>query len=77
MQLDATAPIAIKIADLSSIDDLVAENPRQLTKPALLWQLRHRDKNGLAPACVRMGKKLLISKSRYEAWLGTRAGAAS
>lgn len=66
----------IGLEDLYSIPALVAAYPRILTVTALRWQLRHREQNGLAQCCVRLGKKLLISKSRYEAWLASRAGAA-
>jgi hypothetical protein len=64
----------LRLDDLSTVDDLAAKFPSLLTVPTLRWQLRHRDENGLAPACVRVGKKLLISRSRYENWLATRAG---
>lgn len=43
----------------------------------LRWQLRHRRTNGLAACCVQIGKKLLISKSRYERRLATQAGRAT
>ena len=56
------------------MEGLAAAHPKILTVPTLRWQLRHRDSNGLALACVSVGKKLLISRSRYEAWLATRAG---
>lgn len=67
----------IPLDDLYSIDALASEFPKLLTVPTLRWQLRHRDTNGLAWACVPLGKKLLISRSRYEAWLATRAGVAA
>lgn len=81
MQGESNQPAAdsgqIALADLRSIDDMVHEHPKLLSVPTLRWQLRHRDVNGLAPACVRVGKKLLISKTRYEQWLARRAGAAA
>lgn len=73
-----TAPSgAIALDDLDTVEGLAARFPRLLTVPTLRWQLRHRDSNGLAPACVAVGKKLLISRTRYEAWLATRAGRAA
>jgi hypothetical protein len=30
--------------------------------------------DGMAECCVAVGKKLLISKTRYEAWLADQAG---
>jgi hypothetical protein len=66
---------AIALDDLDTVEGLAASFPRLLSVPTLRWQLRHRDTNGLAVACVPVGKKLLISRSRYETWLATRAGA--
>lgn len=74
MQPHQSTTDAVHLADLNTIDGLVAAHPALLSTATLRWQLRHRDTNGLAPACVRLGKKLLISKSRYETWLATRAG---
>lgn len=72
-----SAPVgAIALDDLDTVEGMAARYPRLLTVPTLRWQLRHRDSNGLAVACVPLGKKLLISRSRYEAWLATRAGSA-
>lgn len=66
---------AISLDNLHTIDQMVELHPKILTVPALRWQLRHRDTNGLASACVRVGKKLLICRPRYEQWLTGRAGA--
>lgn len=65
---------AIPLTDLRSVEELAAEHPRILTIKTLRYQLRHRAVNGLAPCCVAIGKKLLISKTRYEGWLATQAG---
>jgi hypothetical protein len=70
----ATPAAAIELDDLYTVESLAEAAPRLLSVPTLRWQLRHRDTNGLAPACVAVGKKLLISRSRYEVWLATRAG---
>ena len=67
-------PEAIPLGDLRSVEELAAEHPRILQVSTLRWQLRHRAENGLADCCVAIGKKLLISKSRYEGWLATQAG---
>jgi hypothetical protein len=68
----STEPLALD--DLFPIEELAAAFPRLLTVRTLRWQLRHREQNGLGDACVRIGKKLLISRSRYECWLATRVG---
>ena len=67
----------IGLDDIVSVEELVARHPGILTRTGLKWQIRHRHENGLAPAVVTMGKRLLLSRSRYEAWLGKRAGASS
>ncbi len=71
MQSIAACPIGLD--DLFTLEQFAAQFPHAITVAALRWQLRHRDSNGLAPAVVRIGKKLCISKSRYEAWLATQA----
>ena len=65
---------AINLNDLKTIEGLVEENTQALTVSLLRWQLRHRYENGLANCCVRAGKRILISKSRYEKWLAANAG---
>lgn len=65
---------SLALDDLYPLEDFVAAFPNILTVPTLRWQLRHRDINGLAPACVRIGKRLLISKTRYESWLSSQTG---
>lgn len=76
MQPQSTAD-TMSLNDLNTVDQLAAAFPNILSVPALRWQLRHRDENGLAVACVRVGKKLLIHRPRYEAWLSGRAGKAA
>lgn len=66
--------VAINLNDLKTIECLVDENPQALTVSLLRWQLRHRYENGLANCCVKAGKRILISKSRYEQWLAANAG---
>lgn len=61
------------LENLRSIDALVAEYPDHLTEQTLRWQLRHRQTNGLGSACVKIGKRLMLSKPRYFAWLESRA----
>jgi hypothetical protein len=75
MQNQATDTGAISIDDLATIPALVAQFPHVLSEATLRWQLRFRDTNGLNAAVVPMGKKLMISKTRYERWLATQAGA--
>ncbi len=66
---------SLTLDDLYPVEKLAADHPGRLTVATLRWQLRHRADNGLASACVRVGRKLLISKTRYERWLGSRVDA--
>lgn len=72
MNTPSTSPAAIPLDDLYAIEDLPKTNPRVINVTGLRWQLRHRKENGLASACLRIGKRILISKSRYEQWLATQ-----
>ncbi|MDO3553085.1 hypothetical protein [Ralstonia pseudosolanacearum] len=63
----------IELSDLYTVQQLAARYPHILSVLTLRYQLRNRDANGLAKACVRIGKKLLISHSRYQAWLAETA----
>ncbi len=65
---------AISIGDLYDIHKFAEAHSHLLNTTTLRWQLRHRDTNGLASAVVQIGRRLFISKSRYEAWLATQAG---
>jgi hypothetical protein len=73
MQTQEAQNDAITLDDLFTVSELAATS-RHLKEATLRWQLRNRDINGLAAACVQIGKKLLISKSRYERWLATQIG---
>ena len=73
MQTQEAQGDSIALDDLYAVGEL-ASTSRHLKEATLRWQLRNRDTNGLAIACVHVGKKLLISKTRYELWLGTQAG---
>lgn len=64
----------LELTDLCTAGELAAEHPRVLNLWTVREQLRHRQKNGLAHACVRVGRRLLISRSRYRAWLTSRLG---
>jgi hypothetical protein len=63
----------IALGDLSPIDALARAYPGVLTVQLLRWQLRYRETNGLGSAVVRIGKRLFISRSRYEHWLAQQA----
>jgi hypothetical protein len=69
----AICAVPVRLDDLYTVDSLVGQYPAFLSIPTLRWQLRHREANALVHCCVKSGKKLLISKSRYEQWLAGQA----
>ena len=71
MQTATHTPIAL--SDLFSVKDFTERHSGILSKTTLQWQLRQRDTNGLSSACVRIGRRVLISESRYEQWLSTQS----
>lgn len=72
--MEHQAANGFSLNDLKTIKGLVKENPEILSEATLRWQLRHRRENGLSSCCVRSGKNILISQSRYETWLASQAG---
>lgn len=66
---------AIPLDDLHTVEDFAAQHARIFTESTLRWQLRSRASNGLDElgAVVKIGKRLLISKTRFEQWLATQA----
>jgi hypothetical protein len=72
MQETQTPVERVDPASLYSVDALAAKYPAVVTAKSLRWQLRHRDENGLARACVKVGKKLLIEEPRWCEWLAQR-----
>jgi hypothetical protein len=71
----SSATRAAVLNDLATLEGLVEESQGVLSMSMLRWQLRHRQENGLSAACVRVGKRILISRSRYDAWLTSQIGA--
>jgi len=64
--MEQTNPEEVKLDDLVTINELAKQFPNILTVQTLRWHLRHRHQNGLDKCCVRLGKKLLLVKSRIE-----------
>ena len=60
--------------DLVATEGLVEESGGVLSMSMLRWQLRHRQENGLSTACVKVSKRILISRTRYGAWLESQIG---
>ena len=61
--------------DLATIEQLVADAPEILTISSIRWALRHRHENGLSASCVRLGKRILISRRGFADWLTGQGGA--
>lgn len=65
----------LDLNDLYAIEDLAEKHPRVLSVGTLRHQLNQRHTNGLAGACVKVGKRLLISESGYRQWLAQQGTA--
>lgn len=63
---------AISLEDLFTADEIVAAFPKIITSNTLRWHLHNRRKNGLDRAVLKIRRKMLISKSRFEVWLATQ-----
>jgi hypothetical protein len=58
--------------DWVPLEQFVAEHPNLGDANVQRWLLRYRATNGLASAVRKVGKRLLISKTRYAAWIAAR-----
>jgi hypothetical protein len=67
-----TTDETFSLSDLRSIEDLAAEYPKVLKPNTLRNQLRHRRANGLDACTVWVGRRLMVIKPRYVAWLASR-----
>ena len=72
--LQTTTTPAPALDDWKTLPEFIAMDPQKFSERTLRWYLRGRAENGLAPAVTRLGKRVLISKSRFESWLADRAG---
>ena len=63
-----TPPMAPALPDLAPPDDL-AQEIAWLTKPQLDWLIRTRSENGLDRATYKVGRRILISRSKFYDWL--------
>lgn len=68
--MQTTQTTGFTLSDLASVDDLTAQFPGVLKASTLRWQLRSRKTNGLDKCCVTVGKRIMISRSLYEKWIG-------
>jgi len=54
--------------DLCSIQQIVAEAPF-LTEGTLRWWIFHKDTNGLRRAIFKIGGRVYIDRTEFNAWL--------
>lgn len=62
----------IRLDDLLTQQQLVDRFPHVVTKTAISFLMRERDRLGVGPAFVKSGKRFLISQARFEYWLANR-----
>ncbi len=64
-------------SDLIPVAMAGEEYPHLFTQKQFNWMLRHRDRNGLAHAIVKMGeRRLFLSRTRFAEWLANQSEAA-
>jgi hypothetical protein len=56
------------LGDLRSVKQLAAELP-PFTEAALRWLIFNAPANGLGPALVRVGDRVLIDRAAFEKWV--------
>lgn len=56
----------VDLTDLYSIQDFAALFPGLLSVQTLRWQMRNKKENGMQGCCLKLGRRIFISKSRYE-----------
>lgn len=67
----------INPADLIPVCMVGDEYPHLFSQKQFNWLLRHRERNGLSRAIVKMGeRRLFLSKSRFSEWLANQSEAA-
>lgn len=50
----------------------LVESGAPFSEAGLRWQVFHAQENGLSPALLRVGKKLLIDEEAFEQWLKSK-----
>lgn len=71
MQQDT--PRAFALDDLALPNALAKEYPHLLSPTSMQHLLRRRNENGLSACCVRIGKKIAVSRVKFEQWIASRA----
>ena len=65
-------PVPADLSEFATKEGLVKEYPDIINMPALEWQLRFREENGLDEAVRKFGRKILIHKPTFMRWLMSR-----
>ena len=58
----------MSLQNLRSVRQLAAECPA-FSQASIRWSIFHASSNGLAPALVRLGKRVLIDRDAFERWV--------
>jgi hypothetical protein len=67
-------PNFIDYRDLAPLRD-IAYPHSPFTENALRWHVFNAERNGLASALVRVGRRVYIQKSAFNAWLASQSAA--
>jgi hypothetical protein len=56
------------LADLRTVRQLSLEVPA-FSQASIRWAIFNSRHNGLAPALVKLGKRVLLDRAKFEAWV--------
>ncbi len=67
-------PVIQSFDDLITPEDFAIERPDLFPLKTIKWQLHSRHRNGLAEsgAVLKVGRRILLSRSRFLAWVSSK-----
>jgi hypothetical protein len=64
----------VDFRDLATLREIASPNS-PFSENALRWHIFNAERNGLASALVRVGRRIYIQKSAFNAWLANQSAA--
>lgn len=65
---------SLDFRDLARVNAIAKESAGQITPGQLRWWIFGAEQNGLAPAVIRIGRSVYLSRARFNEWLASRCG---
>ena len=70
-----TNTTALHASDIVAADMVERESNGAIKAATVRYYISQRDLNGLKPYTLRVGRKIVLSRGGFAAWLATRVGA--